>query len=166
MVVPFEELSNRARIWIYPSVQKLTPEVGETIKRATEGFAADWTAHGRPLFAACTIQHDHFLIVGAEEKDTSVSGCSIDASVRAVKGVEKLTGIRFSDNSNVAFLEDGRIFFIPFRKLREEFNRGGWTQNTLTFNPAINVKGALSTEWLIPSRNSWLKRYIGQTVSS
>ena len=46
MLVPFSELPEDAKIWIYQSNRPFTNEEAAAVKAACESFLSGWTAHG------------------------------------------------------------------------------------------------------------------------
>jgi len=51
MLVPFSELPEDAKIWIYQSNRPFTNEESAAVKAACESFLSGWTAHGNDLHA-------------------------------------------------------------------------------------------------------------------
>ena len=88
MFVKFENLSSHSRVWIYQSDRKFTTkEVGFISEKAIL-FIDQWTKHGSDLQGSFMIKYNQFLVLAVDEGFNNVSGCSIDASVRFVKGLE------------------------------------------------------------------------------
>ena len=46
MFVPFDQLPDNARVWIYPSSRKFSPDEVLVIRQKTKAFLEQWTAHG------------------------------------------------------------------------------------------------------------------------
>ena len=51
MLVPFESLDVNSKIWIYQSDSKLQQNELEFVRKNTEAFLTEWTAHGQNLQA-------------------------------------------------------------------------------------------------------------------
>ncbi len=67
----------------------------------------------------------------------------------------------------IPFLIHEQITVLDLSSLKEYFNNGVWNESTLTFNNLINVKGQLTTDWIKPAGETWLKRYLPkETVKS
>lgn len=49
MYIPFEQLSDQARIWIYQANRSLTLQEQEAVLQASKTLVATWTSHERPL---------------------------------------------------------------------------------------------------------------------
>ena len=93
MVVPFNELPEEARIWVYQSNRKLSQQEVASITTLTSEFLSEWTAHGADLRAGFELRYDRFLVIGLDQRKASASGCSIDTSVRFIQSLEREFGI-------------------------------------------------------------------------
>ena len=109
MFLPFEQLPPSARIWIYQANRPLTAAEQTEVQPTLHRFADEWTSHGRTLAASAVVLHDQFLVIGLDEGVADASGCSIDASVRFVQGVEQQLGLELLEKSKLAFWVDGHV---------------------------------------------------------
>jgi len=160
MYVPFEELPDTARIWIYQSDSKMTEETVKTISTNLLSFTNQWAAHNQPLKASFRILFDHFVVLGVDENYNQASGCSIDASVHAIKQSAQQMKIDFFTRTNVAFLKNNEVTMIPLPELTKALAAGQWDSDTLVFNNTLHTKGEFLHRWMIPSGETWLKRYL------
>ena len=85
MFVPFNQLPDHARIWIYPSNRPFTTDELLVINEKARAFLEQWTAHGADLQAGIDLPYDRFIVLGLNEAIQSASGCSIDSSVRFIQ---------------------------------------------------------------------------------
>jgi hypothetical protein len=162
MFVLFESLAPSSRVWIYQSDSRISQSHKEVITEILRQFSETWAAHGHPLRASFSIQHDHFVIIGVDESFNDTSGCSIDSSVRAIKQVAEATGLDFFNRNLIAFLKPEGVSLIKMGELKEKYQSGMWNVDSLTFNNLINTKAQLTGEWMIKAGASWLKRYVPQ----
>lgn len=162
MFVPFEAIAPSSRIWIYQSQERISAEHKSLINKNLTTYCEKWNAHGQALKASFDIQFDQFIIVAADESFNSTSGCSIDGSVRAIKDIEKITGLDFFNRNLVAFMQDESVFLLDVSTLKEKYRIGIWKETTTTFNNLISTKNQLQHEWIVPAVNTWLKRYVTQ----
>lgn len=160
MFVPFEKLPETARIWIYQADRRLSSTEIDTISAKLKTFTIQWTAHNQTLGASFAILYNQFVVLAVDEDVNQASGCSIDASVRAVKTIGESLGLDFFKRTNVAFLKDGEVRTVPSLNLLKTLVEKEWNGDTLIFNNAILSKGELDTSWKVPAANSWLKRYL------
>src|SRR5690606_41352895 len=101
MFVEFNELSDAARVWIYQANRSFTEEEIEQIKKKSEEFITQWTAHGANLKASYELRYKRFLIIALDQEFNVPSGCSIDASVHFIQQLEKQYHVDLLDKMNV-----------------------------------------------------------------
>lgn len=165
MFVPFEKIQDSSRIWIYQVNRKFNSEESMIISQALRAFTEGWLVHGSPMRASFSLRYDQFVILAADEDANTASGCSIDDSVRTFKRLGSALTMDFFDRTLVAFKKGDHVFTIPSSDLKTKLTDGLWNGETLVFNNLVNTKRDLSNAWLVPARNSWLKRYLPkQTV--
>jgi len=161
MLVPFNNLPDHSRIWIYQASRPFNSAELSILSDELSAFTREWAAHGVGLKASFDIRFQQFVILGADEHIQEASGCSIDDSVRKVKELEgKIGSIDLFERRRIAFLIDKEVITIQMDDLKKEFNNGVWHGGTLVFNNLIKSKGELTSGWLIPAEITWLKRYL------
>lgn len=164
MFVPFIQLPDNARIWIYQADRLIEPEQRKILENELLAFTSTWVAHGHPLESSFAVLEDHFVVLGVNEQVNQVSGCSIDQSTHAMRHLQQLTGIDFFNRTIVPFEIDGKVKQFSTQELRRKFATGELNGDSVTFNILENTLGALRHCWRIPAAKSWLKRYIEPKV--
>lgn len=160
MYIEFNKLPDTARVWVYQADRDLSE--GEQAEAAAfmQAFLGGWKAHGVDLQAGFELLHDRFLVVGVDENVHLPSGCSIDGSARAVRELGERLGVDFFDRSQVPYVNaEGKIETADFRSLKSAVAEGLIGAETQTFNPQVQSKGQLVSEWVQPAAKSWLKKY-------
>ena len=155
----FEKMPDQSRLWVYQADRKLTDAESESLKKAAEAFLAQWAAHGTALYSSFKILHEKFLVLAVDEGVNMASGCSIDSSVHFIKTLEQGLGLNFFDRTQVAFLINEQIFTTDLKTIKSEIGNGKIDEETLTFNMQAQNLGEFNQNWLVPARDSWMKRY-------
>ena len=161
MFVPFIQLPDHARIWIYQADRFINPEQRRILEDELLAFTSTWMAHGQPLESSFAILEDHFVVLGVNEQVNEVSGCSIDQSTQAIRHLQQRTGIDFFNRTLVPFEMDGKVKHFSIHELRKKFATGEIKEDSITFNILSNTAGALRHSWRIHASKSWMKRHIG-----
>ena len=156
-LIPFEELSDRARLWTFAASRRLTDQEAVRLLAATDAFLASWAAHSVPLATAREWRFNQVLFVVVDEAAAGASGCSIDALVRCIREVERQLEVRFTDHGSVWFRASGGTIECASR---EEFTQlvdeGAVGPDTVVFDNTIQTTGALRDgRWEVPARRSW-----------
>lgn len=166
MYIPFESLPSHARIWVYQATQKMSDAETEKVRSTQLAFCEQWEAHGQPLKTSFKIEYNQFLVVSVDEGFNNASGCSIDGSVRILKGFLADLGINFLDPSQIAFLMNDEIHLFSRTELKSLFESGKIKTTTLTFNNLVVTKSDFEINWKIPVVKSWLVKYLSKTALS
>ncbi len=159
MQVEFSALPATARVWIYQADRVLTAAEVAEVEPLLGQFADDWTSHGRALRAAAAFRHGWFLVIGLDESAAGASGCSIDSSVRFVRGLEQRLGVGLLGKTALAFQRGEKIELFQLADLRAAIAVGKLDEGALFFNNTLTVKGNLENKWPAPAGQTWLARY-------
>ena len=160
MLIPFKELPDHSKIWIYQSDKKLTEGDIEWLKIQTNSFLTQWTAHGQALKAGFEVRYKHFIIIGLDEGVANASGCSIDASVNFMTRIGQNLEIDFFNRSLIALLIDGNTYLEELNKIKSGKTVKEVKPSTIIFNNLVSNKGELESKWMISVSESWINRVI------
>ena len=89
MLVPFTELPDSSRVWIYQSNRSFSDLELQEITSKLEDFITQWTAHGANLKASFEIKYQRFITLALDQQLNPATGCSIDSSVRFIQDLEQ-----------------------------------------------------------------------------
>ena len=159
MYIPFKNIADNARIWVYTANRSLRAEEVSHITKTAPVFLENWTAHGAGLQASYTILENQFLVLAVNEAVANASGCSIDSSVKFVRSLEETFGISFTDRSLVPFELDGTVTLVKLPELKTAVASGKITPQSTLVNTLVATKAELLSSWHKPASQSWLKRY-------
>ena len=159
MYIPFEELPEDAKIWIYQSNRKLTDDEVESIASKCQNFIENWTAHGTSLEASFNIKYNRFIIFAVNQEVQQATGCSIDASVHFIQQLEQQFAVELLDKMNVTYRSGEHIAhksLLDFKKMAKE---KAVSEHTIVFNNLVNTKGEWEEFWEVPASESWHSRF-------
>jgi hypothetical protein len=157
MNVPFDELPDDARLWIVAADRPLNDAAAGMLRRRVDAHLEVWHAHGTPVRGGCELRYGRFLLVGADERASGVSGCSIDSLFRVLKDVEREAGVKLLDVSPVWYRDgQGEVRSAPRAGFREAVKRGEVDAETIVYDNTVSTVGALrGGEWEKPLNRSW-----------
>ena len=159
MYMPFEQLSDDARIWVYQANRKFTQGEQAALLPKTREFLQTWEAHGRSLYCSVTLRYDQFIILAVEDKVQNPTGCAVDASVQFIRTLEQACEVTLLDRTHIAFKDDTRIFLIQLDKLPHAVKHGTILRDMLTFDNTITKKRELTHKWLVRVQDTWLNKH-------
>jgi hypothetical protein len=157
------DFSDESRVWIYQSNRLFSIGEAMEIEKILEKFAGEWTSHGTPVKGFGTLFFGQFIILMADEKQTGVSGCSTDSSVRMIKMIESSLQVSLFERTNLAFVVKNKIELLPLQQVQYALEKQFIDEETLFFDNTVSTKASLQNSWIIPLGKSWLaKRYLPQ----
>ncbi len=159
MLVPFDQLSDNSKIWIYQAEKELNNKQITLVKTKLENFLNTWQSHGKDLVASYKITYNQFIIVGVDEDKTNSSGCSIDASVAVLKELEQDLQVGLFNRMLVTFKMQDNVNTVSLPDFQRYIKEGKINPNTIVFNNLVKNKSELDQNWETPAKNSWHKRF-------
>lgn len=159
MYIPFDNLPETSRIWIYQSNRKFSDAEIVEIENDLTHFLENWSAHGTPLEASFITKYNRFIIIAVNQEVQAASGCSIDASVSFIQSLEQIYQVDLLDKMNVTFKTGEHIAhksLIEFKKMAKE---KAVTSNTIVFNNLVNTIEEFNYSWEVPATDSWHSRF-------
>ena len=78
-------LDNSARVWVHVASRRMTLDEAHAVQSHLDKFVAGWQAHGASLTAQALVVHGWMVVLAVDERPQQATGCSIDASVLALK---------------------------------------------------------------------------------
>jgi hypothetical protein len=159
MYVPFENLTDESRVWIYPSNRPFTESELSVLNTKLHEFVSQWAAHGLQLEASYKIVYERFIILAVNGEVHAASGCSIDASVQFIQSIEASIGVELLDKMNVTYRTGNYLAhksLIDFKKMAKD---KAVTAETIVFNNLVNTVGEWHEYWEVPAHESWHARF-------
>ncbi|WP_372945657.1 ABC transporter ATPase [Muriicola sp.] len=160
MLVAFEALPDTSRIWVYQADRNFSEAELKELHELIPQFLTQWTAHGASLHAGYEIRYNRFIVFGLDQTLASASGCSIDASVHFIQGLEKRFGVQLLDRMNVSFKQGDYITYKSMADFKKMAKAKAITKNTIVFNNLVVNKQEYLEHWEVPASESWHGRFI------
>ena len=96
----FDELPPDARVWIFGAERPLVETERARVLDEVDAFIGQW--------AARDLRYDQFIFVAVDERAAGASGCSIDALVRRMKGLQAELGVELVNHAPVLYRDVAR----------------------------------------------------------
>ncbi|RKS53127.1 hypothetical protein BC962_1373 [Gillisia mitskevichiae] len=160
MLVPFNELPDSSRVWIYQSNRSFTDLELEEITSNLENFITQWTAHGADLKASFEIKYKRFITLALDQQLNAATGCSIDSSVKFIQDLEKKYNVDLLDKMNVSYKQGEFVAYKTLTDFRKMAKEKAVSKNTIVFNNLVTNKGEYISDWEVPASDSWHNRFL------
>ena len=155
MFVPYHEIANSSRVWVYQSDRSLSDKEVVFIQQKLLAFCKDWKAHQEHLESSYKVLYNRFIILLVDEQQQNASGCSIDSSIKVIKEIEAEFCIDLFNRTQIAFALEGEIVTLSI----PEFKKVVQT-DTVVFNNLVTTKADLEENWETVARNSWHAKFL------
>ena len=163
MLIPFNQMPDYARVWVYQVNKDLTDSEVNTIQQILENQINAWAAHGADLAGAVQVLHNRFVIIAVDEMQNQASGCSIDASTRWLKELGLGMNLDFFDRS-VSFIHNEMLKTTEIAKIKSLVTEGILTPDTMILNNLVSNIQEFKSNWNIKASESWMKRYFHAVI--
>ena len=155
-----DQLSDETRVWIYQSNQPFKEDEEAQVRTYIQQFAQQWVSHNRQLKAFGDLLHRQFVVLMVDESQAGASGCSIDSSVRFMKGLQAEFGVDLFDRMTFTYLEGEEVKTANRATFAALYQAGEINDETPVFDTLVNNKGKFEREWIKPLGQSWHKRMV------
>ncbi|RAR47375.1 ABC transporter ATPase [Flavobacterium lacus] len=159
MYIPFENLPEESRIWIYQSNRKFSDEEVVEIETDLQAFVEEWAAHGTSLEASFITKYNRFIILAVNQEVQQATGCSIDKSVEFIQSLEQNYKVDLLDKMNVTYKQGEFLThksLLDFKRMAKE---KAVSANTIVFNNLVNTIEEWKESWEVPAEDSWHSRF-------
>ncbi|WP_010228442.1 hypothetical protein [Gillisia marina] len=160
MLVPFTELPDSSRVWIYQSNRSFSDLELQEITSKLEDFITQWTAHGANLKASFEIKYKRFITLALDQQLNAATGCSIDSSVRFIQDLEQKYNVDLLDKMNVSYKQGEFVAYKTLTDFRKMAKEKAVSKNTIVFNNLVTNKGEYLSDWEVPASDSWHNRFL------
>ena len=158
MYIPFNEISDHARVWVYQASRPLSEPELEGVHSYLAREMAAWAAHGEALQGSFDVRFSQVFVVAVDEQVNQASGCSIDASTRWFKELGATLEIDFFDRS-CAVVRGESLTLLPLMGLKKAVIDGILTADALVIPLQTADVATYRTSWLVPAAGTWLAKY-------
>ena len=160
MFVPFNKLSDHARVWIYQSNQTFNENQISFLTKDLENFLSQWTAHNQELESSFELPYYRFIVLAVNEKKLKASGCSIDASVRYIKKIENKMGVILLDKMNVILKNNNSLVYKSLESFKKMFKERQINNETIVFNNLVKTVEEYNGIWETKLKKSWHYKFV------
>ena len=155
-------LPDTARVWIYIANRVFSAEERPVIEDHLAAFTSSWSAHGTSLAAEAAVLLDQVIVLAVNEAPQAATGCSIDASVAALRALPQalpsLADLDLFDRSWVIYRMDMSSMAWKRAKLHDFWamrKAGTLTDAAVIFDSTLSQLGDLRSEGTKALSDSW-----------
>jgi hypothetical protein len=157
MYVPYNEIANDSRLWVFIANRKFTKEEEVDFKKQLNEFLTSWTAHKLELKTSSEIIDSTVICIAVDESMAGASGCSIDKLHHFIIEFQKASGILLLDRMRVVYRDNsGNLENIKLDTFVEKVKAKKIGKDTMIINAqAISLSQPLE----LKASETWLSKY-------
>jgi len=151
MIISYQNLSEEAKVFLYPSSRKFYPNELEEIELKIKEFISNLES----ISIAFKIEYKRFLLFFVSE-NVPLSTPLIDKFALFIMQLEKEYQVVLLDKVNVCFKQGEFVQYQDMKRFRELIKKKSISKKTIVFNNLIQTKYEFENEWEVPVTESWL----------
>ena len=154
--IPFEELPEHGRLWVFPASRDLSDDEAVACLAAVDEFLVSWSAHGAPLRSGRELRERRFLLVGVDVDAESPSGCSIDSLVNRLRAFGAELELTLIDHSPIWIRAGAEVRTLSRADFRALIDEGTVGPDVPVFDTTLTSIGqARKGELERPASETW-----------
>ncbi len=160
MFVDYNEISEDAKVWIYPSSRKFYANEIDEINEKIKKFIDNWKADSSSFKASYQFLYDRFIVLVAEDSETPLTNTEIDASVTFILELQSTYEVVLLDKMNVCFKQGKYVQYKDLKDFKKLLKNKAVTGKTIIFDNLITNKTDFESFWESPISESWYNRFL------
>jgi len=160
MLVDFNTLPEKSRVWIYQANRSFSKEELLQLENQLCTFIEAWTAHGKDLQAGYKLVYKRFIVIALNQNLNNATGCSIDASVKFIQQLEQQYNVDLMDKMNVSYKQGEFIAYKSLLDFKKMAKNNSVSKNTIVFNNLVANIAEFNENWEVPASDSWHSRFM------
>lgn len=159
MFVPYETLSEEARVWVYPCSRKFYPQELDELQQKLTNFITSWKQDDETFKASFQFLHNRFIIFLADE-DSQLTNADIDQQVAFILQLQQEYEVELLDKMNVCFKQGEFTQYKDVKEFKKLIKSKSVNNKTIVFDNLIQTKYELENYWEVPITESWYNRFL------
>ncbi|MBC7388865.1 MAG: hypothetical protein H7329_06630 [Opitutaceae bacterium] len=159
MFIPFNEISENSRTWIFASEKELNEVQLNEITLTLKTFTENWQSHNQNVHSTFQIIEKRFIVIAADGDKSDISGCGIDKSMHVMLELEQKLKLSLTNKSLLFFKQKQETISIPLLSMKQAVLSNELSPDTLYYNTLASTIEEVKKSFCIPAQYTWLKKY-------
>lgn len=155
MLINYQNLSEQAKVFLYPSSRKFYANELEELEVKIKNFLNNWTEFS----VTYKIEYNRFLLFFITE-DALITTELLDKLAQFVMQLEQEHKLTLLDKVNVCFKQGEYVQYQEMKRFRELIKSKSVSKKTIVFNNFIQTKYEYENDWEVNITESWLSHLI------
>lgn len=159
MFVDYENLSEEARVWVYPSSRKFYSQELDELNKKLANFVTSWKQNDEKFKASYQLLYNRFIIFLVEE-DAKLINADIDQQVNFILELQQQYSVELLDKMNVCFKQAEFVQYKDVKQFKKLLKDKAVNDKTIVFDNLVRTKYDLENYWEVPITESWYNRFL------
>ncbi len=155
MLINYQNLSEQASVFLYPSSRKFYANELDELETKIKNFLSDWTEFS----VTYKIKYNRFLLFFITE-DAKITTELLDKLAQFIMQLEQEYKLTLLDKVNVCFKQGEYVQYQEMKRFRELIKSKSVSKKTIVFNNFIQTKYEYENDWEVNITESWLSHLI------
>ena len=160
MFVDYTEISEDAKVWIYPSNRKFYPTEIPEIEQKIKTFVENWKKEDENFKVSYQFLYNRFIVLIADDENATITNTDIDASVSFILELQETYKVELLDKMNVCFKQGEFVQYKELKDFKKLVKNRAVTAKTIIFDNLITNNHDFKNFWEIPIEESWYNRFL------
>jgi len=160
MIVDYNEISDEAKVWVYPSNRKFYPTEIAEIEQKIKSFVENWKPDDENFKASYQFLYNRFIVFAADLENTTLTNADIDASVSFILELQETYKVDLLDKMNVCFKQGEFVQYKELKDFKKLVKKRAVTGKTIIFDNLITNNHDFKHFWEISIEESWYNRFL------
>ena len=160
MFVDYTEISEDAKVWIYPSNRKFYPTEIPEIEQKIKTFVENWKKEDESFKVSYQFLYNRFIVLIADDENATITNTDIDASVSFILELQETYKVELLDKMNVCFKQGEFVQYKELKDFKKLVKNRAVTAKTIIFDNLITNNHNFKNFWEIPIEESWYNRFL------
>jgi hypothetical protein len=160
MFVDYSLITEGAKVWVYPSSRKFYPNEIDGVENKVKAFIESWKSDDENFKASYKILYNRFIILFADNENSSLSNSDVDASVSFILKLQQEHEVELLDKMNACFKQGEFVQYKDLKDFKKLIKNKALTAKSIVFDNLITSKIDFDNNWEIPLEESWYNRYL------
>lgn len=160
MFVDYSEISDDAKVWIYPSNRKFYNTEIEELESCIKSFVENWQKDDENFKASYQFLYNRFIVFVVEYSENAISNAIVDASVSFILGLQETYKVQLLDKMNVCFKQGEFVQYKELKDFKKLLKNKALTGKSIIFDNLVNNNHDFKNFWEMPIEESWYNRFL------
>lgn len=160
MFIDYKEISDDAKVWIYPSSRKFYPTEIDEIESKVKAFVENWKADDENFKVSYQFLYNRFIVLIADDEKSPLKNTDIDISVSFILELQETYKVELLDKMNVCFKQGEFVQYKELKDFKKLVKNRAVTAKTIIFDNLITNNHDFKNFWEIPIEESWYNRFL------